>query len=377
MLRPFAKDLFYPAVDNFAGIPAEIIQSFKTCSSAKKIIFLLIDAFGFDQMERQRDRCPHFKELCERSKLKLTTSQFPSTTTAHVTTAFFNVPVGQHGLYEWQIYEPLCDEIFITLPYLNIYTENLPKVEELLPYQTIFEQLSNYAVDSTIVSPREYLRSPYNQVAARGAAYAGYSRSSWEDVLASAIAQMPERSYLYFYYPYIDAAGHNFGPESKEVNDEVSALFSGLTKILLEPRNCEWLLTADHGMVSVDPKNTIRLDRECPWLLPTLRKNSSGRAIAPAGSERDLFIHTLEPEMVRDKLSLHLGERAEVRTTAELIELGFFGKNVSQRLLDRIGDLVVLPIEGESVWMLEEISRLGQHGGLTKREIEIGLLKSM
>jgi hypothetical protein len=51
---------------------------------------------------------------------------------------------------------------------------------------------------------------------------------------------------------------------------------------------------------------------------------------------------------------------------------------VSERLLDRIADLVVLPYAGESVFWHEpgrfEQNYFGQHGGLTPGEIEIPLL---
>ena len=377
MLRSFAKDLFYPLECNFAKLPAEIIGRFKEDTSPRKVVFCLIDAFGQDQLERHRKQGSSLDDLCKKCTYEPLTSQFPSTTTAHVTTAFFNLPVGQHGMYEWQIYEPLCDGIFITLPYTNVSGGALPDVEKLLPYKNVFEDLSDYGVTSIIVSPEEYRSSPYNRIAARGARYVGYSSCSWEQTLASAIAAMPERSYLYFYFPYIDEAGHNFGPESEEVSTRVSRLFTGLAKVLNEAHGCEWLLTADHGMVSVDPKLTVRLDLECPWLLPLIRRNRQGRPMAPAGSERDLFIHTMDPSTVCEKLRAHLGDRAEVRTAEEMIQLGFFGDSVSQRLRERLGEVVVLPIEGESVWMMEELSRLGQHGGLTKKEIQTFLLRSV
>ena len=63
----------------------------------------------------------------------------------------------------------------------------------------------------------------------------------------------------------------------------------------------------------------------------------------------------------------------------DLIEAGLFGPlPLSQRFLDRVGNLVVLPFAGESVWWYEkdkfEMKKHGAHGGLTPAEVEIPLL---
>ena len=64
---------------------------------------------------------------------------------------------------------------------------------------------------------------------------------------------------------------------------------------------------------------------------------------------------------------------------ADLIDQHFFGSGApSQRFLDRVGNLVVLPYEGESVFWYEqgrfEQPFYGHHGGLTRHEMETILL---
>ena len=61
--------------------------------------------------------------------------------------------------------------------------------------------------------------------------------------------------------------------------------------------------------------------------------------------------------------------------TSELIEGGFFGPQPTATFLQRVGNLVVLPFKGESVYYFErdkfDNHFLGHHGGLTRDEMEI------
>ena len=61
-----------------------------------------------------------------------------------------------------------------------------------------------------------------------------------------------------------------------------------------------------------------------------------------------------------------------------LLKRDHSGHSVSENLRSRIGNLVILPYYGESVWWYEknrfEQNMLGHHGGLTRQEMEIPLL---
>jgi hypothetical protein len=62
-----------------------------------------------------------------------------------------------------------------------------------------------------------------------------------------------------------------------------------------------------------------------------------------------------------------------------MIAEGYFGPQPpSQRFLDRVGNLVVLPYAGHSTWWFErgkfELAYRGMHGGLSPLEMEIPLL---
>ena len=135
------------------------------------------------------------------------------------------------------------------------------------------------------------------------------------------------------------------------------------------------LFTADHGMSPVDPGKTLYLNQFAPSILPALKKDNQGRILAPAGSCRDLFLHVQEEKLLETArvLEKKLAGIADVILTKKMMIEGFFGV-ASERLQQRIANLVILPYYREAVWWFEK-NRFEQHffaahGGLTPQEIE-------
>jgi hypothetical protein len=82
---------------SFADIPHEIRRR---VTGGERVALLLLDALGLALLHRHDDH-----PLVRRLRITPLRSQLPSTTTAHVTTMHFGVPVEDHGLYEWNILE--------------------------------------------------------------------------------------------------------------------------------------------------------------------------------------------------------------------------------------------------------------------------------
>jgi len=138
------------------------------------------------------------------------------------------------------------------------------------------------------------------------------------------------------------------------------------------------LVTADHGQMQVDPETTVFVNEAWPEIVDHLRRGADGRPLAPAGSARDLFLHVLPGRV--DEVVSHLqgllGDLASVRPTAELLASGHLGR-AGPRLRERIGDVVVLPGLGATVWWREpgrfDMHFRGHHGGLSPAEMLIPL----
>ena len=79
-----------------------------------RVVAVLVDALGWTFVERFAGGAPLLARVRERRHLEADDA-IPSTTTAHVDDAPHRQPVGEHGAYEWFVYEPSLDRIVCPL----------------------------------------------------------------------------------------------------------------------------------------------------------------------------------------------------------------------------------------------------------------------
>jgi hypothetical protein len=333
---------------SFAELPARIAALTR---EHERVAVVLLDGFGMAFVERHADH-----PLLRRLAIEPVASQFPSTTTAHLTTLYTGLPVEQHGLYEWLLYEPAVDAIINPLPFVGPDGPLQLDPRVLVPGPSLFEQLD---VPSRILQPAHIADGTYNAVAFAGATVDPFER--FEDA-AARLAATPGLTHLY--WDAIDAAGHRHGPSSAEFDATALAALDALESV----RDTFLVVTADHGQIDVGAHIDF-LDVLWPPLTEHLR-------YGPAGSARDCFLHVRDAETVVGELSAALGERAEVRLAAELFPAG------GPRLRARLADVCVLPAPGRMAWLESDPSRQlrfkGHHGGLTPEESRtwIGMMQA-
>ena len=343
-----------------------------------RVVFIYFDAFGWRFLERHADH-PLFAE----AEVERWSSMFPSTTTVHSTTIHSGLPLGEHGLYEWNVFEPQLNRLVTPLWFAfagdepgSLLASGLT-IHDLFPRETLYRRL--LPVPSHIALPSGIAHSPASGVLLADAVIHGFddNRAGLEG-LAAAIAG-EERAYGTIYFPDADALMHMVGPD----DPNVAALMEETVDAIAATRWPEGtlvLLSADHGMEAISPERTAYVNVVWPELAQHLETGADGKPLAPAGSCRDLFLHVL-PERLDDVVA-ELGRRldgvADVRPVEELLAEGLFGENVGEALTRRLANLVVLPAPGEAVYWLEpgrfEQRFLGQHGGLTANEMEIPLI---
>ncbi|MGH3003115.1 MAG: alkaline phosphatase family protein [Gaiellaceae bacterium] len=350
----------------------------------ERVVFVYLDAFGWRFVEAHGDH-----PLLERARaggvLAKLTSQFPSTTAAHVTTIHSGLPVGEHGVYEWHVYEPLLDRMITPLLYSYAGdrergTLALPATD-VFPAETLYMRLAEAGVAAHVVHPAVHAETPPNAVFARVATPLPFERL--EQGLAALSDALATPGYGMIYLDDIDTLCHRVGPDDPAVAAAVDATLTLLDRTLFGgefPPGTLVLLSADHGMLPVDPAGTLYVNRLWPGIAEHLRHGADGKPLAPGGSCRDLFLYARDGSV--DEVVGRLGEalegRAEVHAVSELLDDGIFGARPSERLLQRLGNVLVLPNVGEAVYWFEagrfEQRLRGQHGGLSPQEMEIPLL---
>lgn len=359
------------------GITLENKKIKKILLNKEKVVFILVDAFGWKFYKSVREDSKFFKEIRKRGIEEKITSQFPSTTTAHVTSVITGKDVSTHGFFEWFTYDSKINEVFT--PFLFDYEGK----EEILPKDNLFKELKENGVCSTIITPNYINNSYYSRELFKDGKVKGYdSVEEMFDILLQGIKKDKGKNFYYIYYPQIDSIGHEYGMSSYkayfEINNFIKALDNFYNNVLDKGVNEGiFILSADHGQMEI--KDRIYLNELIPNIDEYMLKDSKGKSIVPVGCNRDMFLYIKKEfeiyvyELLKEKFK----DKGEIYLVKDLIDKGVF-INPSETFLSRMGNIVIIPYDGYGVWWFEkgkyEISLKGSHGGLTKDEMEIPLL---
>jgi hypothetical protein len=369
------------------GLPASVLGSLPR--RFNKVLFLLVDGFGWRFMDEAQPFLRRFAEGGNGVVSQLT-SQFPSTTTAHITTLRTGLPVGAHGLYEWFLYEPSLRDMIIPLMFSGAweYAPDTLKQKGADPTRiyppgpSYYEKLAVQGVTSTLFEPASIANSTYGRYTCQGAKIVGY-KSLAEGLVnvGQLLKSDPGPAFVSVYYDTFDSICHKYGPDTPQARADLDTVLTTLERVLMPAlagvEDIAVILTSDHSHLTIDPPTTLHLNEVFPQLPGWLEQDPYGQPLHIGGSPRDAFLH-VRPECLDEAvntLSRRLEGHAEVFRTADLARQGFFGPVISERLLERLANLVVLSYEGTTTWWHEK-SRLqnrlkGMHGGLARGEAEI------
>ncbi|HYD56437.1 MAG TPA: alkaline phosphatase family protein [Burkholderiales bacterium] len=340
-----------------------------TFDGATNIVFLIVDGLGDNYLRRRGAG----SVLASKRRAAIT-SVFPSTTASAITTSYTGRTPLEHGLTGWFTYFGEAGCVGAPLPFIS-RGDHLPlqrrgvSAHQLFTAAPLFDSLS---VASFIVSPRDIVDSHYNQRHCAAAKRLAYDTDEEMAVaVEAAVKSSPARKFVYAYWPHYDRVSHHFGSESAEALVQLEKIDAVFSDVLGRLAGTESLVvaTADHGFVDVPPEASLELPAA---LAAKLR-------FPLCGERRVAYCHVHDADDFARRARDWLGDRADVRPSADLAAEGWLGPGTAHpRLAERIGD-VALVMRGR--WTVKDWTpgekpflHIGNHGGTTPDEMMIPLI---
>ena len=371
-------------------LPKDALGGVET-SGIDNVILLLCDGLGYNEWKRQ-DAKGFMGALSKKGSVRPITTVFPSTTAAALTTISTGLTPQEHGLPEWYVYMQELGEIIVTLPFTRVGDRGRDTLEgefnpkALFDGRTIFQKLKEHGVSCTSLTNRTLAYTAYSTISRKGSGVVPYSAASDLTVsLRRLVEKSKGQNFFYAYWSFVDTIEHIYGPNTDEAEVEASVISHAFQEGFLSKldkdaaRRTLILVTADHGQVQIDPKQTLYMNR-FGKLTRALSRSPSGEAIPPWGSARDAYLKVEEDKLegTRQYLEKKLEGIASVMTTEDAIDQGLFGINrPTRKFRRRIGDLMILPHGTKTVWFRykkgDPLNIRGHHGGLSRDEMTIPL----
>ncbi|WP_298820001.1 alkaline phosphatase family protein [Chloroflexus sp.] len=376
-----------------AGLPAAALAGLP--ERPQTVVLLMLDSFGWEFFSRFIDHAPFLRRFLTTGRICQLTSAFPSTTAVHVTLLHTGLAADQSGIYEWYIFEPDLQAVIGSLLFSPVFERAADGLvaygvdpNQIYPPERFYRRLADAGVTSAVFLPAALAHSVYTRVLCQGALITPFqSIADAATRLRYLFEHQQGQGFYHVYFDSIDAAMHEHGPTAAAVTTVITSVLDQLEQHLMPvlqaaPQPTLLMVTADHGQMTVDPQQSIVLNRLWPDLERFLRHGGDHRPLPPSGSPRVTMLH-VQPEAVEEvqvQLQRRLGERATVLRTNDLLTSGYFGPQPGVRLRARLGELTILPgPDGAIGWehpRAKPVAFRGLHGGLTAAEMltELALL---
>lgn len=373
-------------------LPSEVLGSLGT--DFDKVVLLFVDALGWRFIEPRLQTSNVVKKLENKGVLSKLTSIFPSTTSAAVPVMNTGMEPVETELIEWRQYNNKVDDIIMPIKFKHGYNRKIDlkgtfglEPTDIYPTNNVYHKLNNQGVKSTTFMGDSYADSEFNKALMDGAEMLPYFTldEALYGLSEKLINTTEGKHFMHLYVNYIDDIAHKYGAGSPELDIQIDNVLRLIDELILQRTEGKsgktlLLITADHGHDVFDPNETIYINKVIPDFEKYLRRNSRNEPILPSGSAKDVFLH-INPELLDEakmKLEEVLNGFGEVYLSKDLLEQGFFGTTQpSEEFKNVIGDLILLPYAGQSIWWYQGEKYLktskGQHGGLSRYEMEIPL----
>lgn len=367
-------------------LPAEILNL--PGDGIRKVVLVLVDALALHRLQRWMadGTAPVWDELARRGLLAPLTSITPSTTSAALTALWMGRSAAEHGITGYEMWMKEYGVVANTILHSPITYKNdvgsLERAgfdpERFLPFTPLGAHLGAQGIKTYALQHHSIAHSGLSRMLFKDVEVQVFSTAA--DLWVNArhlLEQRPrQRMYTWIYWSEIDHFGHFYGPDDERTVAEFSTFSLAMQRFFLERlspaarSDTLLILTADHGQIATRQEPRYDL-RNHPGLLRRLH-------IQPTGENRlaYLYVRPGQLEAVKEYLECAWPGQFLVLESAYAQECGLFGpEEPNPRLLDRLGDLVVVARGDAYLWWADKDNRLlGRHGGLHPDEMLVPFL---
>lgn len=378
-----------PLIRHALGLPASLPDGL--CALVpdrfRCVVLLILDAFGYRQLEAMLDHGDDLRRLVERSRLLPVTVPFPTTTTVALTTLYTGATPAEHGIPGHNAYLRELGDIVDLLRFSpagevrrDVYQERGVDNRALFPIETVFETLDRDGVAGISITRREFVNSALGRLHHHGAETYGYFDAADCFVLTRQVLEATDGPCLIVtYWDSVDVLSHVYGPRSDAVRAAGAQVGTMLRREVLDAispavrRETLLLLTADHGQVLAPPEEAL--------LLSEMEELADALLLPPTGQPRAPFLYPVAGR--GDDVITALGrypDRFVPMRSDEALDQGLFGppQRAHERLRLRVGEYLALGRGGAQLLgrdvVRSELRTRGRHGSLTEEEVLVPLL---
>lgn len=327
---------------------------------AERIVLLVIDGLGYEQLQRHAHIAPNLMSLVGGS----ITTIAPSTTASALTSLVTGASPAEHGIVGYRM--DMGDSIMNSLRWWSD-TRDLRKVH---PPATVQPIPPFVGMTIPVVSRAELEGSAFTEAHLRGSRPCGWRAASSIVAQCANLISSGEK-FVYAYYDGVDKIAHERG-FGAYYDSEIAAtdwLVGSLLNTL--PSGTTLAITADHGQVQVDD-NVVHLSDDIKASLH--HQSGEGRfrwLHAKRGQESDLL------QIATDSYS----DIAWVASRDQVIEEAWLGPARGGRIADqvkrRLGDVALVPFTAttfDDPLDSGPFSLVCRHGSLTADEMFVPFL---
>lgn len=314
----------------------------------QNVIVILYDGMGNSLYKRALPN-----SFLEKHQIATLTSVHPATTTASTTSMRSGLYPSEHNWLGWDLYIKPLDKI------VTLFTNKLKDSDEEAGEDLVAERFMPFKnIVSLINESGGYAKELFP--------FGNDFYQNLDEMYQRIIDETKKdgKKYIYAYYPEPDGIMHEYGTDTKKMQDCLKELNQKTEELCQQLNDSAVIITADHGHLNCDDV----VISQYPDFLDTLDGDVSIEA-------RFCSFKVKNREKFEKLFRKYFGNDFLLKTHEEIINEEWFGKGEHEEFRNSIGDYVAIGITNKYFRYSEKSeSAVSMHAGITEEEMLIPLI---